>query len=97
MDMNVYRWGAIAVVAAIFGVTTSALASPPMLAKAKEKGYPAQNCQYCHVSKLPKKDGFTPEDLNERGKWMLADKDKQKAKAADVESLKTFPGGKEQK
>ena len=95
--MQVSRWGAITVVAAVFGMTTPALASPPMLVKAKEQGYPAQNCQYCHVSKLPKKDTFTPQDLNERGKWMVAEKDKQKAKAADVELLKTFPGGKEQK
>ena len=67
------------------------------LAKAKEKGYPAQDCQYCHVSKLPKKDAFTPDDLNERGKWLQTEKDKQKAKAVDVETLKTYPGGKEQK
>jgi hypothetical protein len=79
------------------GATTPALATPALLAKAKEKGYPAQNCQYCHVSKLPKKDAFTPDDLNERGKWLTTEKDKQKAKAVDVETLKTYPGGKEQK
>lgn len=95
--MQISRWSAITVVAAVLGMTTPALGSPPMLVKAKEKGYPAQNCQYCHVSKLPKKETFTAQDLNERGKWMVADKDKQKAKAADVESLKSFPGGKEQK
>jgi hypothetical protein len=71
-----------------------AAASAPMIAKAKEKGYPAQNCQYCHVSKVPKKDAFKPEDLNERGKWLAGEKEKQKAKEVDVDWLKNYPGGK---
>lgn len=85
--------------AAVFlgGVAGPALATPPLLAKAKEKGYPAQSCQYCHVSKMPKKDTFTPDDLNDRGKFLLAERDKQKAKAIDVDALKAYPGGKEQK
>jgi len=96
--MRVTRVGVIAA-AAVFlgGVTSPALATPPLLAKAKEKGYPAQNCQYCHVSKIPKKDAFTPDDLNDRGKFLLAEKDKQKAKTVDVDALKAYPGGKEQK
>jgi hypothetical protein len=81
----------------LVATTTPALSTPALLAKAKEQGYPAQNCQYCHVSKLPKKDTFTPSDLNERGKFLMAEKDKHKAKAVDVETLKTYPGGKEQK
>jgi len=75
----------------------AAIAGAPMLVKAKEHGFPAQNCQYCHVSKLPKKDTFKPEDLNERGKWLVAEKDKQKAKEVSAEWLKNYPGGKEQK
>ena len=74
-----------------------ALAGPQLMTKAKEKGFPAKNCQYCHVSAAPKKETFKPEDLNERGKWLLAEKDKQKAKATDVDWLKNYPGGKEQK
>jgi hypothetical protein len=74
-----------------------AVASPPMIAKAKQKGYPAQNCQYCHVSNMPKKETFKPDDLNDRGKWLAAEKDKQKAKEIDVDWLKDYPGGKEQK
>ena len=81
----------------VFGVTAPALASPALVAKAKEKGYPAQNCQYCHVSKVPKKDSFTPADLNERGKFLVADKDQKKAKAVDLDVLKAYPGGAEQK
>jgi hypothetical protein len=78
-------------------VASQAMASPQMIAKAKEKGYPAKNCQYCHVSAVPKKDTFKPDDLNERGKWLTAEKDKEKAKAVDVDWLKNYPGGKEQK
>ena len=74
-----------------------AVATAPMIAKAKEKGYPAKNCQYCHASAVPKKDTFKPEDLNERGKFLMAEKDKQKAKDIDVDWLKNYPGGKEQK
>lgn len=90
---------AISAVTAAFvvGVATSAFASPPMLAKAKESGYPVQNCQYCHTSKLPKKETFKPDELNERGKWLVSEKEKTKAKAVDVQWLKDYPGGKEQK
>lgn len=78
-------------------MASQAVATPPMIVKAKEKGYPAKNCQYCHVSALPKKDTFKPEDLNERGKFLLTEKDKHKAKDIDVEWLKDYPGAKEQK
>jgi hypothetical protein len=74
-----------------------AVAGAPMFAKAKEKGYPAKNCQYCHVSAMPKKEAFKPDDLNERGKWLVAEKDKQKAKEINVEWLTDYPGGKDQK
>lgn len=78
-------------------VTGPVVAGPPMLTKAKEKGYPAKNCQYCHVPAAPKKDTFKPEDLNDRGKYLAAEKAKQKAKDIDIEWLKNYPGGKEQK
>jgi hypothetical protein len=78
-------------------VAGPAMASAPMVSKAKEQGYPAQNCQYCHVSKAPKKDTFKPEDLNERGAFLAAEKTKQNAKAVDLNWLKNYPGGKEQK
>jgi len=74
-----------------------AVASPQMVAKAKEKGFPAKNCQYCHATAVPKKDTFKPDDLNERGKFLTAEKDKHNAKAVDVDWLKDYPGGKEQK
>jgi hypothetical protein len=81
----------------------SALAASPasatsqLLSDAKKQGMPAQNCQYCHVSKVPSKSTFKPEDLNERGKWLMMERDKQKAKDVKADWLKDYPGGKEQK
>ncbi len=69
-------------------------ATPQLLTQAKSAGMPAQNCQYCHVAAMPKKEGFKPDDLNERGKWLLGEKDKQKAKDVKAEWLKNYPGGK---
>lgn len=69
-------------------------ATPQMVKQAKDAGMPAQNCQYCHVAAMPKKEGFKPDDLNERGKWLLNEKDKLKAKEIKAEWLKNYPGGK---
>jgi hypothetical protein len=86
-----------AVTIAVMGTAGLASADPPLVAKAKSAGFPAKNCQYCHVSAMPKKDTFKPDDLNDRGKFLVAQKDAQKAKAVSVDWLKTYPGGKEQK
>jgi hypothetical protein len=75
----------------------AAVANPEMIGKVKQAGYPAQNCQYCHVSAVPKKETYKPEDLNDRGKWLAAEKTKQNAKAVSVDWLKDYPGGKDQK
>ena len=73
-------------------VTIPAGATPQMVKQAKDAGLPAQNCQYCHTVAVPKKEGFKPEELNERGKWLLTEKDKQKAKEVKAEWLKNYPG-----
>ena len=64
-----------------------ASATMPLQKKAKEAGFPATSCQYCHVDKLPKKDAH---ELNDRGKWLLSQKDEKKAKEVDVTSLKNY-------
>lgn len=64
-----------------------AAASLDMQKKAKEAGFPAQNCLYCHEEKLPKKGAVTQ---NDRGKWLEAEKEKRKAKAVDVTWLKEY-------
>lgn len=67
--------------------TGKATATMPLQKKAKDAGFPAQNCQYCHGEKLPKKGAVTH---NDRGKWLLAEKDKRKAKEVDPAWLKDY-------
>ncbi len=62
-------------------------ATLPLQKKAKELGYPATNCQYCHVEKLPKKGAVSH---NDRGKWLVEQKAKKKAKEIDVTWLKEY-------
>jgi len=75
----------------------SALASAKMLSDAKKAGLPAKNCQYCHTQAAPKKDTFKPEELNERGKFLLSDMQKRNLKTPDPAALKDFPGAAEKK
>jgi hypothetical protein len=83
----------VGVAAAIIGVGTwlggagVATATMPMQKKAKELGMPAANCQYCHEDKMPKKDAHK---LNERGQWLVDQKEKKKAKEVDVAWLKDY-------
>ena len=72
-------------------VSGDSSATLPIQKQAKEAGIPASNCLYCHGEKLPKKDAVTH---NERGKWLLAEKDKRKAKEVDPAWLKDYPGDK---
>lgn len=59
--------------------------------EAKAAGVDVKNCQHCHIDKLPKKDAH---ELNDAGKWLVAEKDKRKAKAVDGAWLKDYPGKK---
>jgi hypothetical protein len=71
--------------------TSVSNATLPIQKKAKELGYPATNCQYCHVEKLPKKGAVSH---NERGQWLIAEKAKRGAKEVDPAWLKDYPGDK---
>jgi hypothetical protein len=67
------------------GVATATL---PIQKRAKELGFKATNCQYCHVDKLPKKDASK---LSDRGKWLVDEKVKRKAtKEVDAAWLKDY-------
>ena len=83
----------IGMAAALLGVGTwlagtgVARATLAMQKKAKELGYAATNCQYCHLDKLPKKDAAAP---NDRGKWLREEKEKRKAKEVNVSWLKDY-------
>jgi hypothetical protein len=69
----------------------TSLAKLEIQKQAKEAGVPAANCQYCHVDKLPKKGESAN---NERGKWLVSEKDKRKAKDVDGAWLKEYPADK---
>jgi hypothetical protein len=70
------------------GTSTATL---PIQKKAKELGYPATNCLYCHGEKLPKKGAVTH---NDRGNWLIAEKEKRKVKEVDPAWLKDYPADK---
>jgi hypothetical protein len=73
---------------ALSGTSSASLA---MQKKAKELGFPAENCLYCHGEKMPKKGAVT---YNERGKWLQEEKTKRQAKEVDISWLKEYPGDK---
>ena len=72
-------------------LSNTSTATLPLQKKAKEAGFPADNCLYCHNEKLPKKGAVTH---NDRGKWLIAQKEQKKAKEVDPAWLKDYPGGK---
>jgi hypothetical protein len=65
----------------------TARATLDMQKKAKAAGLEAANCLYCHGEKLPKKGAATH---NDRGKWLLAQKEAKKAKEIDPAWLKDY-------
>lgn len=73
---------------ALSGISSATL---PIQKKAKEAGIPADNCLYCHNEKLPKKGAVSH---NDRGKWLLAEKEKRGAKEVDPTWLKDYKGDK---
>lgn len=65
----------------------STQAGMPLQKKAKEAGFPAANCLYCHNEKLPAKGKVTN---NERGAFLVKQKEAKKAKEVDPAWLKDF-------
>jgi hypothetical protein len=81
--------GAVLFWAGWMALSSVSHATLPIQKKAKEAGFAATNCQFCHVEKLPKKGAVTH---NERGKWLLAEKAKRKAAEVDPSWLKDYTG-----
>ena len=75
---------ALAVVLASAGTASATI---DMQKRAKEAGFAVQNCAYCHGEKLPKKGAST---LNDRGKWLMGEKEKRQAKEVDMAWLKDY-------
>jgi hypothetical protein len=82
--------GTVVVVAVglLAGRPGDARATMDMQKKAKAAGIDVQGgCLYCHNEKLPKKGATTH---NDRGNWLIAEKEKRKAKEIDVAWLKEY-------
>lgn len=76
--------------AAALTVGSTAQAKPAFVKKAKEMGFDyIQNCQSCHVDKLPKKDA-KGEPFSEIGKFLMDEKGKHKAEEIDLNWLKGY-------
>ena len=79
---------AVMVVGLWAGRPPQAAATLDIQKQAKAAGIEMQGgCLYCHGEKLPKKDAVTH---NDRGKWLIAEKEKRKAKKIDVAWLKDY-------
>jgi hypothetical protein len=86
------RWGvqvgtALVMVTAWLWGTGQAGATTAMQKQAKAAGLEVANCLSCHNEKLPKKGAVTQ---NDRGKFLVAEKEKRKAKEIDVLWLKDY-------
>jgi ketosteroid isomerase-like protein len=77
---------AIIFVASVFiGLSSSAAAYPPFVGKAKKFG--AKDCTFCHVDPM----GGPP--WNDRGKWLIKEKERRNADAINVEWLADYKEG----
>lgn len=81
---------ALLAAAAIFAVGSPANAKMPYVKKAKDLGFTyIENCASCHVDKMPKLAAHG-EPFGEVGKFLLAQKAKNKATDVDVAWLKDY-------
>lgn len=78
---------ALIFIALIVGaLSTQTFAYPPFLVKAKKFG--AKDCTFCHVDP----EGGPP--WNDRGKWLIGEKERRGAETVDVEWLADYKPGK---
>ena len=75
----------VVVIAGVAGSSFSTKAYPAFLRKAQKFG--AKNCLYCH------KQPTGGEGWNERGEWLIAEKERRKADAVDPEWLVDYKEG----
>ena len=76
---------AVIITAGVLGSALTTKAYPPFLRKAAKFG--AKDCMFCHQ----KPEGG--EGWNDRGNWLIAEKEKRKADAIDVEWLADYKEG----
>src|SRR5215475_8770516 len=76
---------ATVIIAGVVGSSFSTRAYPPFLRKAQKFG--AKDCTFCHTQPTG------GEGWNERGNWLIAEKERRKADAVDVEWLAEYKEG----
>jgi len=76
---------AIVFAAVMLGSALTTKAYPPFLKKAAKFG--AKDCLFCH------KEAEGGEGWNDRGNWLIAEKEKRKADVIDVEWLADYKEG----
>lgn len=76
----------IFIAATVVALSTQAFGYPPFLVKAKKFG--AKDCTFCHVDP----EGGPP--WNDRGKWLIGEKERRSAETVDVEWLADYKPGK---
>jgi len=94
MKSRVSRIGALVsllIVGGWLGFSGTSSADMEIQKQAKAAGVDVKNCQGCHTASLPKKESH---DLNDAGKWLVAEKDKRGAKTVDGAWIKDYPGNK---
>lgn len=73
----------------VFALAGQTFGYPPLLAKARKFG--AKDCTFCHVDP----EGGPP--WNDRGKWLISEKERRVADTVDVEWLVDYKPGAEKK
>lgn len=76
-------------IAIISALASESLAFPPFVAKSRKFG--AKDCTFCHVEP----EGGPP--WNDRGKWLMAEKERRGAEVVDVEWLADYKAGLQNK
>ncbi len=84
---------ALVVACGWLGFSATSTADMAIMKQAKAAGADVKNCQSCHTVATPKK-GEGQNELNDEGKWLVAEKDKRGAKAVDGAWAKDYPGAK---
>jgi Zn-finger protein len=73
------------------GLSATSTATMEIQKQAKAAGVEVKNCQHCHTVAMPKK-GEAQNELNDLGKWLVAQKDKKAAKVVDGAWAKDYTG-----
>ena len=76
---------ATVIIAGVVGSSFSTKAYPPFLRKAQKFG--AKDCKFCHIQPTG------GEGWNERGQWLIAEKERRNADTVDVEWLADYKEG----